>query len=89
MKHAAAVEAMVEWFFTNFEDPAERTPCDEGEYVVTWGGPCYARDELEDVFGSVASELAIAAAVDRIEEEGDMWVPSGSRMQPETSEIEL
>ena len=22
MKHAAAVEAMVEWFFSNFEDPA-------------------------------------------------------------------
>ena len=26
MKHTAAVKAMVEWFFTDFEDPAERTP---------------------------------------------------------------
>ena len=83
MKHAAAVEAMVEWFFTNFEDPAERTPWDEGEYVFIWGGPYYARDELEDAFGGVATERAIAAAVDRIEEEGDLWVPSGSRMLPE------
>jgi hypothetical protein len=83
MKHTAAVEAMVEWFLINFEDPAERTPWDEGEYVFIWGGPCYARDELENVFGNVASERTIAAAVDRIEEEGDLWVPSGLRMQPE------
>jgi hypothetical protein len=81
MKHTAAVEAMVAWFLANFEDPAERTPWDEGEYVFIWGGPCYARDELDDAFGSVASERAIAAAVDRIEEDGIMWVPSRSRMQ--------
>ena len=37
MKHTAAVEAMVAWFLANFEDPAERTPWDEGEYVFIWG----------------------------------------------------
>ena len=83
MKHTAAVKAMVEWFLINFEDPAERTPWDEGEYVFIWGGPCYARDELENAFGGVATERAIVAAVDRIEKEGDLWVPSGLRMQPE------
>jgi hypothetical protein len=72
---------MVEWFLTNFEDPAERTPWDEGEYVFIWGGPYYARDELESAFGNVATERAIAAAVDHIEEDGIMWVPSRSRMQ--------
>ena len=81
MKHNAAVKAMVEWFLINFEDPAERTPWDEGEYVFIWGGPCYARDELENNFGGVATERAIVAAVTRIEEDGIMWVPSGPRMQ--------
>ena len=81
MKHTAAVEAMVAWFLANFEDPAERTPWDEGEYVFIWGGPCCARDELEHTFGGVATDRAIAAAVTRIEEDGMMWVPSGSRMQ--------
>jgi hypothetical protein len=82
MQHAAAIEAMVEWFFTNFEDPVHRTPWDGG-YVFIWGGPHYAQDELERAFGRVASERAIATAVDRIEEDGFEWVPSGSRMQPE------
>jgi hypothetical protein len=86
MDHDAAVEAMVDWFLSNFEEPAERTSWDEGEYVFIWGGPCHARDELENAFGGVATERAIAAAVDRIEKEGDVWVPSGSRMQPEPVE---
>ena len=82
MKHAAAVEAMVEWFFSNFEDPAHRTPWDGG-YVFIWGGPHYAQGELDGAFGGVATDRAIAAAVDRIEEDGFEWAPSGSRMQPE------
>ena len=46
MKHTAAVKAMVEWFFSNFEDPATGR-LGRREYVFIWGGPCYARDELE------------------------------------------
>ena len=81
MKHTAAVVAMVEWFLINFEDPAVRTPWDEGEYVFI-GAALAAREmNLENAFGGVATERAIAAAVDRIEEEGDLWVPSGLRMQ--------
>ena len=83
MNHDDVVEAMVRWFFANFEDPVENTPWNDGEYVFICGGPYDARDELEDAFGQVASDRAIAAAIDRIEEEGDMWVPSGSRMLPE------
>ena len=35
------VEAMVEWFLDNFEDPAEHTPHEsaEGGYQYIWGGP--------------------------------------------------
>src|SRR5262245_26722873 len=81
---ADAADVMVDWFWENFEDPAERTPCDEGEYVYIWGGPCDAREELEETFTAVASEQAIDAAVERIEQDGWEWAPSQSRMQPET-----
>ena len=82
MKHAAAVEAMVEWFFTNFEDPAQSTPWDGG-YVFIWGGPRYAQDELDGAFGGVATDRAITAAVDRIERGLTCGSLSGLRMQPE------
>jgi hypothetical protein len=74
---------MVEWFFTNFEDPAEETPHDEGEYVYIWGGPFDAREQLDDTFGAAATKLAIEAALKRIEEHGWEWAPAGSRMQLE------
>ena len=87
------VESMVSWFFTNFEDPAEHTPYEsaEGGYQFIWGGPCDAREELEDAFGVALEKLlgeqmqqrAIKAAVDRIEEDGWEWAPSESRMRPE------
>jgi hypothetical protein len=87
------IEMMVAWFFENFENPAERTPYDEGCYVWIWGGPCDAREELYEAFsgqlaaafGLKKTEKLIEAAVERIEEEdgNDEWAPSGNRMQPE------
>ena len=77
----AAVETMVEWFQANFEDPAEGTPFDEGEYVFIWGGPYDAREELECAF-STAPEHVIKMAVERIEEDGWEWAPAQSRIQP-------
>src|SRR5262249_15310534 len=78
-----ATETMVKWFQENFEDPAGSTPHDEGEYVYIWGGPCDAREELDEVFGATASEQAIEAAVAEIEHDGWEWAPAESRMQPE------
>jgi|SRR6516162_4533382 len=81
-----AATKMVDWFLTNFENPAENTPWDEGEYVFIWGGPYDARDELEEVFGKLATKAAIEAAVEQIEdgEDGSLeWAPASSRMQPE------
>jgi hypothetical protein len=96
MDHEAAVEAMVKWFWENFEDPVENTPWDseEGGYQYIWGGPCDAREELEDafmeeparVFMNEAIERAIAEAVNEVEQEGYEWVPSQSRMRPEGAE---
>jgi hypothetical protein len=87
--NAAAAKLMCKWFRCNFEDPAEDTPYDseEGGYVFIWGGPCDAREELEAAFGQVASDKAIADAVNEIEQDGCgwAWVPSQSRMQEEIS----
>ena len=81
-----ATTKMADWFLANFENPAEETPWDEGEYVYIWGGPYDARDELEEVFGKLATKAAIEAAVEQIEdgEDGSLeWAPASSRMQPE------
>jgi hypothetical protein len=78
-----AVELMVEWFFENFDDPAEDTPWDEGHYVFIWGGPHYAREELEDAFSDVATEEALQDAVEQIEHRNIHWSPSSRRLQPE------
>jgi hypothetical protein len=83
--NAAATKLMVEWFFANFEDPAESTPYDsaEGGYQYIWGDPSTAEEELVNAFDDVATERAIAAAVEQIEERGCEWVPSQNRMEPE------
>jgi len=86
LSDAAAANAMVDWFQVNFEGPAESTPWDDGEYVYIWGGPCAAREELEEAFWTSASERALEVAVERIEEDGWQWAPAQSRMQPETSD---
>jgi len=78
------VELMVKWFFENFEDPAHRTPCDEGEYVWIWGGPYDAREELERAFGALVRSHAMEQAVAEIEADGGLeWAPAVNRMQPE------
>src|SRR5262249_20809142 len=76
-----AAEAMVKWFWENFEDPAHETPWAEGEYVYIWGDPYEARDELENAFGETASERAFKIAVDEIESNGWEWAPSGQRFK--------
>lgn len=55
---AEAIEAMRQWFFANFEDPAEMTPyCSaEGGYRFVHGGPYDAYHELISNFGGEYSE---------------------------------
>jgi hypothetical protein len=75
-----AVEAIVDWFCSNFEDPCHHTMRNDGEYVFLWGDPQSARDELEVAFPSVDEKL-IDAAVGCIEEDGGFdWVPAQCRM---------
>jgi len=82
MSHDDAVEAMVNWFFENFVDPAHSTPWD-GEYVHIWGGPYMAADELHEAFDEKASKYTILEAIEQIEHEGFEWAPADSRIQPD------
>lgn len=83
-----AVEAMVEWFHANFEDPAQETPYEsaEGGYIYIWGGPYDAQEELVDAFPE-ADEAAIERAVEEIQSDGLFdWAPAGNRIQPDDEE---
>lgn len=67
----ARIDAMVEWFFERFDDPANRLPYEtrEGGYQWIDGGPYDAREELEDNFSDEPEDI-VQAAVDKIESEG-------------------
>jgi len=81
------IEAMIEWFHENYEDPAQETPyvSAEGGYQYIWGGPYEANEELFDAFGSAVEDETIIEAAERIESESGIydWAPSGRRIQPE------
>ena len=81
--HDAQVDAIVGWFFDNFEDPVEQMPWDEGEFVFIWGGPYDADEEVSEAFADVADRTAIAAAVARIADDGWQWAPNSSRIKDE------
>ena len=65
-------EELVEWFFENYEDPAEGVPY-EGGYIYIFGGPYDAGEELHSHF-SDANEKVIEKAVEIIEIQGFEWV---------------
>jgi hypothetical protein len=79
-----AVELIKDWFFSNFEDPAQSTPYEsaEGGYEYIWGGPYETRDVIENVFADTASDELINAAIDEIEIDGFEWVPNSRRRRP-------
>jgi hypothetical protein len=75
------IEAMVQWFHENYEDPAVRTPYEsaEGGYQWIWGGPYDAREEIGDQFSDIADDDEIEAAVQEVEKDGPVdWAPKES-----------
>lgn len=64
---------MRDWFFERFEDPAERCPCEEGEYIYIYGGPYYASDEIHSEFDGVFSKKVIKQVIDDLNSECQMW----------------
>lgn len=72
------IDAMVQWFHENYEDPAIRTPYEsaEGGYQWIWGGPYDAYDEIGDRFSDVAEEDLIEAAASEVTQDGLFdWAP--------------
>jgi hypothetical protein len=75
---AQKIEKMVEWFYQNFEDPANSTPYEsaEGGYQYVWGGPYDANDEIGGKFGGLVPDEWIEQAVKEVERDGIYdWAP--------------
>ncbi|MFC3322636.1 hypothetical protein [Mesorhizobium cantuariense] len=76
------VEAMVQWFHENYEDPAVRTPYEsaEGGYQWIWGGPYDAREQIGDEFSDIADEDIVEAASAEVTSDGLFdWAPKVRR----------
>lgn len=65
------IQRMTEWFFQNFEDPANSLPYEsaEGGYIWIDGGPYDASEQIGDNF-SGEDQALIDAAVDRVQSDG-------------------
>ncbi len=79
----ARVEAMVNWFYENFEDPVHETSYNgrEGGYLYLHGGPYEAADYIPDAFPD-ATEEEHTEAIDQIEADGPEFAPAGHRILP-------
>jgi hypothetical protein len=76
MRKAEKRDSMLQWFHGTYEDPSNKTPHDEGEFVWIWGGPYNARDELYAKFDDIASESLIEEVVREVEWGGiTNWAP--------------
>jgi len=78
MRKAEKRDLMLQWFFSEYEDPAENTPYEsaEGGYQYIWGGPYEARDELYAMFGDMVPEKLIEEVAEEIEKDGTFeWAP--------------
>lgn len=83
MRPKDAVDAVIQWFFENF-DAEHRVSHDGREgYSFVWG-PYDAREILEEHFSDLLREDMIRFAVDEIEHYGSNWLPTPSRLpQPD------
>lgn len=75
------IEAMREWFYKNFEDPAERTPYEsaEGGYIWIWGGPYDASEELQGEFSGIVPDDVIDELAQELTHECWEWAPTPRR----------
>jgi len=67
----SAISEMTEWFYLNFQDPANRLPyySREGGYQYLYGGPYDANEEISSNFSKYPDAL-IEEAVDRVQTGG-------------------
>jgi hypothetical protein len=83
LEEEARIEAMVDWFFENFEDPVHETSYNsrEGGYLYIHGGPYEASDYISDAFPD-ATEDEHSEAIERIDGDGPDFAPAGHRILP-------
>jgi hypothetical protein len=69
------VEVMRDWFSNNFEDPANSCPYEsrEGGYAYIYGGPYYAIDELQEMFGEYVKSDYIQELADELDSKCYEW----------------
>ncbi|WP_370560999.1 hypothetical protein [Edwardsiella tarda] len=69
------LEVMRNWFFDNFEDPANSCPYEsrEGGYAYIYGGPYEASEELQSMFGEYVKFDYIQELVDELQEQCYEW----------------
>lgn len=69
------IKVMKQWFYSNYENPAEHTPYEskEGGYIYIWGGPYYVKEELEIEFYGIVSDDAIDELAEELESESYEW----------------
>lgn len=74
----ASVEEMLEWFYENYEDPANGVPYEsaEGGYQYYAGGPYDPVEELQEQFPDVVLER-IKLAAKQIYSDGSDWIKIG------------
>ena len=73
------LEAMITWFYSNYEDPVHRTSYNgrEGGYLWNHGGPYDADSELQGEFSDIADLDLIQEAVDEVTSDGTYeWAPT-------------
>ena len=83
LESEARIEAMVNWFYENFEDPVHATSYNgrEGGYLYVHGGPYEAADYIPAAFPD-ATEEERTEAIDQIEADGPEFAPAGHRILP-------
>jgi hypothetical protein len=72
------IEAMRQWFYARYEDPANQTPysSQEGGYIFVWGGPYDPNDVIQERFSHVVTyEVMDELIHDLWNEVGDAWAP--------------
>ena len=74
--HEDQREIMIGWFRERYEDPAQRTPYEEGEYIWIWGGPYDAETQLRDRFEDIVPEDVILALASELSDECPQWAPT-------------
>jgi len=75
------LEAMITWFYSNYEDPVHRTSYNgrEGGFLWNHGGPYDADSELQDEFSDLADLDLIQEAVEEVTSTGTYeWAPTPS-----------